>query len=70
MSQATSRIVYLENTFTRMDGYGYTLYKQPIVIEVSQADLDDIRLSKTPYKILGRITRVRKALGFSEKLFA
>lgn len=70
MSQATSRIVYLENTFTRMEGYGYTLYKQPLVIEVSQADLDDIRLSKTPYKILGRITRVRKALGFSEKLFA
>ena len=52
-----------------MESYGYKLYKQPIVVEVSQADVADIRSSKTPYKVLGRITRARKALGFGEKLF-
>jgi hypothetical protein len=41
----------------------------PIVVEVASEDLDGIRLGKTPYKVLGRITRVRKALGFSEELF-
>jgi hypothetical protein len=68
--QSLSRLGYVENTFSRMDAYNYELYKQPIIVEVSQADLDDIRVAKTPYKILGRITRVRKALGFGEKLFA
>lgn len=70
LSQASSRLTYIESSFSRMEGYGYKLYMKPLIIEVSQADLDDIRASKTPYKILGRITRVRKALGFSEKLFA
>jgi hypothetical protein len=70
LTQAASRLMYLDSTFSRMDSYDYKLYKQPLIIEVSQADLDEIRLSKTPYKILGRITRVRKAQGFGEKLFA
>jgi len=70
LSQASSRLTYIESSFLRMEGYGYKLYMKPLIIEVSQADLDDIRASKTPYKILGRITRVRKALGFGEKLFA
>lgn len=70
LSQASSRLAYLEATFVRMESYGYKLFMKPLIIEVSQADLDDIRASKTPYKILGRITRVRKALGFGEKLFA
>ncbi len=42
----------------------------PIIVEVASEDLDGIRLGKTPYKVLGRITRVRKALGFSQELFA
>lgn len=70
LSQASSRLTYIESSFNRMEGYGYKLYMKPLIIEVSQADLDDIRASKTPYKILGRVTRVRKALGFGEKLFA
>lgn len=70
LNDAVTRLNYVDSTFSRMDSYNYTLYKQPIVVEVSQADLNEIRLSKTPYKILGRITRLRRHLGFGEQLFS
>jgi hypothetical protein len=60
----------LGSTFSRLQGYGYTLYKTPIFVEVSAEDIETIRLCKTPYKVLGRITRVRKTLGFGEALFS
>jgi hypothetical protein len=66
LQSADSRIGYMATTFSQLKSYGYTLYKQPLLIEVSQEDLESIRLSKTPYKILGRITRVRRTLGFGE----
>jgi hypothetical protein len=61
-----SRLSYMATTFTQLNSYHYKLYKQPLFIEVAQEDLESIRLSKTPYKILGRITRVRRTLGFGE----
>ena len=67
---AMTRAQYIENILTRLDGASYRLYKSPIVVEVSQADIDEIRHQKTPYKILGRITRLRRQLGFGEDLFA
>jgi hypothetical protein len=66
LQNADSRVGYMASTFSQLKSYGYTLYKQPLLIEVSQEDLESIRLSKTPYKILGRITRVRRTLGFGE----
>jgi hypothetical protein len=66
---AKSRLEFMMSTVNQMAGYKYQLYKLPIVVEVASEDLDGIRLGKTPYKVLGRITRVRKALGFSEELF-
>jgi hypothetical protein len=63
---AEVRMNYMATTFTQLNSYHYKLHKQPIVIEVAQEDLESIRLSKTPYKILGRITRVRRTLGFGE----
>jgi len=67
---AKSRLEYMKSTIDQMARYSYQLYKLPIVVEVASEDLDGIRLGKTPYKVLGRITRVRKALGFSQELFA
>jgi hypothetical protein len=63
---ATQRLNYIATTLTQLESYTYRLYKSPIVVEVAQEDLESIRLSKTPYKILGRITRVRRTLGFGE----
>jgi len=63
---ADTRLNYMATTLTQLNSYGYKLYKNPILVEVAQEDLESIRLSKTPYKILGRITRVRRTLGFGE----
>lgn len=43
---------------------GWKLRKEAIVVEVSHEDLEDVRLSKTPYKVFGRVWKSRKALGF------
>ena len=67
--QAIERLNHLETTFRQLASYHYKVYKQPIVVEVSQADLEEVRYSKTPYKVLGRITRVRRTLGFGEVIF-
>jgi hypothetical protein len=63
---ANVRLNYMATTLTQLNSYSYKLYKSPILVEVAQEDLEQIRLSKTPYKILGRITRVRRTLGFGE----
>jgi hypothetical protein len=63
---AETRLNYMASTLTQLNSYSYKLYKSPILVEVAQEDLESIRLSKTPYKILGRITRVRRTLGFGE----
>lgn len=65
-----TRAEFLSATFNQLSSYKYVMYKLPLLVEVSQDDLNEIRLGRTPYKILGRITRVRKAQGFSEELFA
>ena len=70
IDSAKRRLEFMLTTINQMVGYKYQLYKLPIVVEVASEDLDGIRLGKTPYKVLGRITRVRKALGFSDELFA
>jgi hypothetical protein len=68
-SHAESRMDFTKSLMTQLVASGYTLYKQPIVVEVASSDLDDVRLSKTPYKILGRVTRSRRKLEFGESLF-
>jgi hypothetical protein len=66
---AKTRFEFVASTFNQLAAYGYLMYKQPIYVEVSVDDLDGIRAGKTPYKVLGRITRVRRSLGFGESLF-
>jgi len=66
----TDRLGFANNLFNQLIMKGYVVYKQPIAVEVTPEDMDDIRQGKTPYKILGRITRCRRALNFGESLFA
>lgn len=42
----------------------WKLYKDPIVIDVTREDLEMVRIAKTPHKVMGRIHKVRKALGY------
>ena len=47
---------------------GWQLYKEPIVIEATAEDLELVRQGKTPYKTIGRINKVRKAMGFPKEI--
>lgn len=46
----------------------WKLYKDPIVVDVTMEDLEMVRNAKTPYKVLGRVNKTRKALGFPKEL--
>jgi hypothetical protein len=66
---AKDKLSFTDSIFNQLIMQGWTLFKQPIAVEVTPEDMDDVRLGKTPYKILGRITRCRRTLGFGEELF-
>lgn len=62
-------LMFTDPLFSQLESQGWKLHKQPLAVEVTREDMDDVRMSKTPYKILGRITRSRRALNFGEELF-
>lgn len=68
MSLAKVKLTFADKLFTQIIDHGYKLRKQPIVVEISAADLDDLCSHKTPYKILTRVTKTRKLLGFPDSL--
>jgi hypothetical protein len=43
-------------------------HRAPIFVEITDEDLESVRSGKTPYKILGRINKCRKANGLSKDL--
>lgn len=46
----------------------YVLCRQPIYVEVTPEDLELCVTAKTPYKVLGRVMKVRKSLGFPKEI--
>lgn len=65
---ARAKLVFTEKLFKQIIDHGYKLRKAPIVVEIGLEDLDDLCNHKTPYKILSRVTRTRKVLGFADAL--
>ena len=66
---ATGMAAFLDTTLsqllaTQSSGSPYQLVGDPILVNVAEADLLDVRLGKTPYKVLGRIWKVRKAMSY------
>lgn len=55
---------YLES----MSRSGWTLRKKPFVVEFTADDIEPVKLGKTPYKVLGRVQRTRKYMGYPEDL--
>jgi hypothetical protein len=47
---------------------GWILTNETLFIETSKKDLDDVKLSKTPNKMLYRINQTRTALGFPAEI--
>lgn len=70
LSTVTDRLGYNKGLFDQLAAGGYKIWKQPITVEVTKEDLVDAYNGKTPYKVIARITRSRKALNFGDALFA
>ena len=64
-------LAVLAPLFTSLERNAYVLHKQIVAVEVTPEDLVQVSNAKTPYKILSRVTKSRKALGFpKETIFA
>jgi hypothetical protein len=46
---------------------GWTVLNAPIIVEVTPEDLTEASMGKTPYKVLGRVWKVRKKMGFPKE---
>jgi len=69
LSTVADRLGYSKSLFDQLTAGGYKIFKQPITVEVTKDDLVDAYNCKTPYKVLARIIRSRRALNFGEALF-
>lgn len=59
----------LARTMDSLFHRGWTLYKQPVAVEVTYKDLATIKSGKTSNDLVRRIERSRKHFGFPEELF-
>lgn len=58
---------FLSEYLNSLSNNGWVLRNQVITVEVTAEDLEDSRQAKTPYKVLGRVWKVRKKLGFPKE---
>lgn len=65
---AEQRLSFATQLFDSLRSGGWTLTKEPLLIETSKKDLDDIKSSKTPNKLLYRINQTRDAQGFPAEI--
>ena len=57
-------LAFMRPIFYSLQTNDWSLYKQPVLVEVTREDLEHARNGKTPYKVLSRAWKVRKSLGF------
>ena len=62
------RMKYARTLFDQLLSGSWALVKQPVLIEASKKDYDDIQISKTPTKMIYRISQSRVALDFPADL--
>jgi hypothetical protein len=67
-SVAESVMSFVTSVLANLGKHGWQVYRQPIVVEVTNEDLEAARLSKTPYKVIGRVLKSRAALGFPKEI--
>jgi len=66
-TDARTRRTYLDMTISRLADRGFEVLKQPLIVDVSERDLEDICHRQTPYKLIGRVLKVRRKHGFPTK---
>lgn len=62
----TLRYTSISSLLASMMSRGWRLHRSAVVVEVTERDLVDLKVGKTPYKLLTRVMAARKALGFPE----
>jgi hypothetical protein len=63
-----TRMSFATQLFDGIKNGGWILTNETLFIETSKKDLDDVKLSKTPNKMLYRINQTRTALGFPAEI--
>jgi hypothetical protein len=63
-----TRMSFTTQLFDGIKNGGWQITKEPILIETSKKDLEDVRQSKTPNKMLYRINQTKTALGFPAEI--
>ena len=58
----------VDSTLNTLFHNGWTLYRNPLVVEFSYKDLENARARKTPNDLLRRIQRSREAAGWGESI--
>lgn len=64
----TNRISSMREYFIRLIHGDWKMIGEPLLIEVSKKDLDDLQKDKTPTKFLYRVDLTKKAKGFEDPL--
>jgi hypothetical protein len=67
-SYCAKRMAVPATLFDQILAGDWKMVGEPILLEVSKKDLDDIGVKKTPTKLLYRAMQSRSALGFPENL--
>ena len=60
-------LAFALNYISSLGAQDWKVRVAPIVVEATAEDLSDVQLGKTPYKLLGRVWKVRKKLGFPKE---
>lgn len=68
VAYADERMRYAATLFDQLVRGGWSLIKKPILVEASKKDYDSIYVSKTPTKMIYRISQSRTALDFPADL--
>ena len=65
---SASRVFSMRDYFNALISGGWVMVNEPLLIEVSKKDVDDMVKGKTPTKFLYRVDLTKKAKGFPEPL--
>jgi hypothetical protein len=65
----TDRLAHMKNLLLQLIDGGYTVYRQPLAVEITPKDLDDIYKGKVPYSAMHRVNQSRLAAHFSAELW-
>jgi hypothetical protein len=65
---AETRLNFAVQLFDSLLSGKWELHKEPIYLEVSKKDLTDIKVAKTPTKLIYRINQSREALSFETEI--